>query len=264
MRCLPHPKGCALLCEKLGESDVWDNIIKDVVEQAQQAARITNELPEDILRNVVIQRLGQPQPIRIRENRPNIILLIGPTGVGKTTTLVKLAGKFLLQKGLSVGIINTDTYRIAAQEQLKTYADIMEIPMHTVYKPEELSEALKLMQDKQVILIDTAGKSSYDEQYRQDLSQYIKYGCADEVLLLLSVTTGYRAAREIISNYAFVPDYKLVLTKVDEVGAWGGVLNIVALAQKPIAYLTDGQNVPDDIECADVNTIADSILGREQ
>jgi len=259
---LPVSSKLKRLYDRLIENDVWENIAKDILGQAQQVSKITKELPENILYNVAVQRIGQPAALEVTENKPNVVMLMGPTGVGKTTTLVKLAGKYLLQEGRTVGIINTDTYRIAAQEQLRTYADIMGIPIHTVYKPEELDEALQLLQDKQVILIDTAGKSSYDEQYRRDLAEYIERSHADEILLLLSVTTGFRSAKEIITNYAFVQDYKLCITKVDEVKAWGGVMNIAFLAKKPIAYLTIGQNVPDDIKTADAEEIADSILGR--
>ena len=248
--------------ERFLEQDVWEDIAKDLLSQAQQICKVTRESSETIVKNLLIQKLGQYKAIQLHENRQNVILLMGPTGVGKTTTLVKLAGKYLLQEGKTVGIINTDTYRIAAQEQLKTYADIMGIPMHTVYKAEEMDDARKLLSDKQVILVDTAGKSSHDMGYRDDLKQIIDRSRADEVLLLLSISTGYRAVKETIGNYSFVGDYKLIVTKVDEASTKGGILNIASVAQKPILYLTTGQNVPDDIEVADAQKIVSDLMGR--
>lgn len=244
------------------EQDVWEDIAKDVLMQAQQICQVSKERSDTVVENLLIQKLERSAPIQLQNDKQNVIVVMGPTGVGKTTTLVKLAGKYLLEEGRSVGIINTDTYRIAAQQQLRTYADIMDIPMHTVYKTDEMDDAMKRLKDKQVILIDTAGKNSHDEQYRDELRQIIERSGANEVLLLISASTGYRCAKQIVDNYASVGSYKLVVTKTDEVSTVGGILNIATIANRPVAYLTTGQNVPDDIQAADARQIAVGLIGR--
>jgi flagellar biosynthesis protein FlhF len=202
-------------------------------------------------------------PIRIRPYRQNVLFFVGPTGAGKTTTLVKLAGMLALEHKLRVGFVNMDTYRVGAMEHLRIYADIMNIPVHTAYSAADLTLALSQMADRDVVLVDTAGKATGDEGYRQELAEWVKTARADEVFLVLSVATGHRALREIVRNYAFLPDYKLIMTKLDEVDAWGSVLHIRELAGKPLAYVTVGQNVPDDIRPVDTKRIADNIVGRK-
>ena len=119
-------------------------------------------------------------------------MLLGPTGVGKTTTIVKLAGQFALEQGLKVGFINTDTYRVGAQEQLKTYAEIMELPICTIYSPDEMEQALLTLQDRDVVLIDTAGKCAGDQEYHDEIEAYIRQSGADEVLLARQRVDGLR------------------------------------------------------------------------
>ena len=137
----------------------------------------------------------------------------------------------------------------------------MDIPLCTVYSPDELEEALNTLDGRDVVLIDTAGKSSSDEAYRKEISALIEKSNADEVLLTLSVVTGFHACKEIISNYTFLKDYKIVITKMDEVSIWGNALNIVSFAGKPLTYITIGQSVPDDIEQADMQKLTGNILG---
>ncbi len=250
------------LFERFLDQDIWEDIARDTLNQAMQISKVTSDAYETIVENLLVQRLGTSSAARPVEGKQTVILLMGPTGVGKTTTLVKLAGRYMLQEGKSVGIINTDTYRVAANEQLKTYAEIMGIPMATVYKPDEMADAKKRLSDRQVILIDTAGKSSYDEGYREDMRMTIEQSCADEVLLLISAATGYRVVKETVTNYSFAREYKLVVTKVDEVRTLGSILNITTLANKPVVYLTTGQTVPDDIESVDARKIANNLIGR--
>ena len=251
------------LYNKLTEQDINEEIAKEISLKTQDIANKTTEDPGGIARQLIMEELGDPAVIKLRKYTRNVIMFVGPTGVGKTTTLVKLASMYSVQEGLKVALINADTYRVAAQEQLKTYADIMGIPLYTVYKPEEMRSALKELEDADVVLIDTAGKCSSDENYHRDIEEYITLSAADEVLMTLSVVTGYHACKEIIRNYSFVKDYKIVLTKTDEVSVWGNILNIATFARRPIVYITTGQNVPDDIEKADIQKIANNILGSE-
>ena len=249
------------LFERFVEQDVWEDIARDVLSQAIQISKVTSDPYDVIVENLLVQKMGTSQ-LKHVEGKQTTMLLMGPTGVGKTTTLVKLAGKYMLQQGMSVGIINTDTYRVAANEQLRTYADIMTIPMVTVYKPEEMADARRQLSDCQIILVDTAGKSSYDQGYREDMREFIEQGGVDEVLLLISAPTGYRCVKETVANYSFTKDYKLIVTKTDEVRTSGNILNIASLANKPVIYLTTGQSVPEDIEPADARLIANYMIGR--
>jgi flagellar biosynthesis protein FlhF len=251
----------ALLYDRMIYRDVNEEIARRLAVNTQEVMVKMSVNPNMVMEQLVLESLGDPSQIRLKKFKTNVIILVGPTGVGKTTTVVKLAGLFTCGYGLKVGLVNTDTYRIAAQEQIKTYADIMDIPLCTVYSPDELEEALKSMEERDVVLIDTAGKSPSDEAYKKEIRTLIEKTEADEVLLTISVVTGFHACKDIITNYSFLKDYKIIITKMDEVSVWGNVLNIVSFAGKPLTYLTIGQNVPDDIEQADTQKITSNILG---
>jgi len=249
------------LYNKLVLNDVQDELAKRISTDAQSISDKLSEDPRLITEQLIYQVMGDPAQIKLKKYKTNIIMLVGPTGVGKTTTLVKMAGLYSGSYGLKVGLINTDTYRVAAQEQLKTYSEIMDIPLVTVYSADEMEDALKSLEDRDVVLIDTAGKSASGDEYKKEIVSYIEKSGVDEILLAMSVVTGYNPSREIISNFSFLQDYKIVITKMDEVSVWGNVLNIVSCAKKPLTYLTMGQKVPDDIEQADIQKIVDNILG---
>jgi len=248
------------LYEKLTDNDV--NLI--LAEQiAKNVEKVTSKMevePGQVMEQLIVEKLGEAAPIKIKKYKKNIIMFLGPTGVGKTTTLVKLAGYFVSEEGLKVGIINTDTFRVAAKEQLKIYADIMEIPLNTAYTADELKEALEKQEDRDLILMDTAGRSCGDSQYKKDIENIIEACEPDEIFVTLSLATGYKALKEIIDNLSFVDDYKIILTKLDEVSTWGNILNFADYAKKPLSYITNGQNIPDDIEQANISKIAANIL----
>lgn len=252
----------AALYDGFLERDVHDKLARKLALDVQKVSEKLSIKPEEVAEQFILEKLGEAVPIRIKKFKRNVILLVGPTGVGKTTTIVKLAGLFALAQELKVALINTDTYRIAAHEQLKTYADILNVPVSIVYSPPELADALKDYEDMDVVLIDTAGKSPNDAAHREEIKNLVKYGEADEVLLVVSVSTSCNACKDIIKSYSFLEDYKVLVTKLDEVNVWGNVLNIVNFAGKPLSYVTAGQNVPNDIELADVAKIAGNILGR--
>jgi len=244
----------------LMEREVFVSVAQKIAQKTEEIISKFDDDAGQVACSLIADMLGEPAVIKLKKYRMNIIMLLGPTGVGKTTTIVKLAGLYTINQGLKVGFINTDTYRVAAQEQLKAYAEIMELPCYTVYSPEDMEAALVAMQDRDVVLIDTAGKSPADKKYKKDVEAYIHQSAADEILLCVSASMGYGASRELIEHYSFLQDYKLVITKLDEVSAWGSVLNISSLAKKPIAYLTAGQNVPFDISVPDSNLVAKNLL----
>ena len=249
------------LYNKLLQSDVQEDLAKEIAAHTQE---IINKKPMDadgIIRQIVLDKLGEPAILKPKKYKQNVLLFIGPTGAGKTTTLVKLAAMLAFKQKLSVGLVNMDTYRIGAIEHIKIYSEIMDLPMQTAYNTDELKEAMKVLEDKDVVLIDTAGKSIKDEAYKKELAEYINVCNADQIFLVLSIVTGHKASEDIISNYSFIQDYKLIMTKLDETGMWGNILNIANYAKKPIAYMTIGQNVPEDICEADMQQIAENIVG---
>lgn len=256
------PREMGRLYERLLTSDVSEDVARTLLEEVAEATAKAPVTPAAALEQLILERLGEPAPLKLKKFKRTAVMIAGPTGVGKTTTLVKLAGLFSCTQGLKVGLINTDTYRVAAWEQLKTYADIMDIPVNIAYSPGELSFALKTLENMDVVLVDTAGKSPRDEGYINELKEFLAASSVDEVLLTLSINTGARALRDIAENYAFLKECKVVVTKLDEVASWGNALNIAVYTGKPITYVTTGQSVPDDIEQMDARKIAANILGQ--
>ena len=193
------------------------------------------------------------------------ICLIGPTGVGKTTTIAKLAAAFKLRQKQKVGLITIDTYRIAAVDQLRTYANIIGVPLKVVLTPTELVSAMKEMSDCDTILIDTAGRSHADHLKLSELSQFIAAAKPSEVHLVLSSTTtqeAMEAALERFSSGAGRVD-QIIFTKLDEAVSFGVLLNIARIASRALSYLTTGQDVPDNIEVGQPRRLARLILGEK-
>ena len=200
---------------------------------------------------------------RSKVTGPHVVALIGPTGVGKTTTIAKLAAKLKLDEKRSVGLITIDTYRIAAVEQLKRYADIIKTPLKVVASPEELRDAVESMRDCDFVLIDTAGRSPKDALKLNELKNFLEAANPDEVHLVLSTTVSRECAELAIERFADVRVDKLIFTKLDEAKHVGTVLNVVRAVKKSLSYVTTGQGVPADIEVARGKRIAQLILGSE-
>jgi flagellar biosynthesis protein FlhF len=214
------------------------------------------------LSGIIAGLLGKPDTIQDKSNgKPVTVIFVGPTGVGKTTTLAKIAANYLLNRKKTVGLITADTYRIAAVEQLKTYAEILGIPVSVAYTPAEMKEAVSLHSDKDLILIDTAGRSHKNKAQFEELKALIAASAADEVYLVLSATTSQRNCREILNSYSFLSDYKLLFTKADETPVLGIILNVRYMTGKSLSYITTGQSVPDDIETANIDKITKNLMG---
>ncbi|NLB28808.1 MAG: flagellar biosynthesis protein FlhF, partial [Clostridiales bacterium] len=162
------------------------------------------------------------------------------------------------------GIINTDTYRIAAQEQLRTYTDILDIPLSIVYEMDEIADEIEAMGDREVIFIDTAGKRPGDEGHTQDVIKIIELCDPEDILLCVPASVNFAALKEIVDSYEYVPGYKLLITKLDETRHRGVILNLRWYAKRDLSYITTGQNVPDDIEKIDIETLVGEILGQRK
>lgn len=193
--------------------------------------------------------------------KSKIIAFIGPTGVGKTTTLAKLAAQFALLEGKKVSVITIDTFRIGAVEQLKTYGEIIGIPVEIIISPKELKQAVEKFADQDYILIDTAGRSSKNTMQIAELRGFLEVVQPLETLLVLSSTTKNKDLFRIVEDFKSINFSKIIFTKTDETDSLGQILNITQMAKIPVAYITNGQNVPDDIDQVTPQKLSELILG---
>ncbi|MFQ5705960.1 MAG: flagellar biosynthesis protein FlhF [bacterium] len=193
--------------------------------------------------------------------RPKIVLLVGPTGMGKTTTIIKLATHPQFYGSQRVALITIDTYRVAAAAQLKTFATLAKLPLEVVYEPEDFARALEAFKSYAVILVDTAGRSPLNEKHLQDLKSFLTVGVPDEVHLVLSVSMRADNLLDAARNFSSLPVSQLIFSKLDETPRIGNILNVAQKLDLPISFLTNGQNVPEDILLAKKNYLADCILG---
>jgi len=210
----------------------------------------------------IILKLGQPKLITVDERKPKFIFFIGPTGVGKTTTIAKIASKFKLKDKNNVAFLTADTYRIAAVEQLRTYANILGIPLKVIYTCDEMKQAAVDFADFDLVFVDTAGRSHRNKEQRDDLEALINAIPEEdrEVYLVLSATTKYQDLIKITEVYKDIANYSIIFTKLDETSTIGNIFNIRMLTQAPLSYATYGQNVPDDISKIDAQSIAKQLL----
>ncbi len=206
-------------------------------------------------------RTGQAEPARkARQGRAQVISLIGPTGVGKTTTIAKLAANYKLREGKTVGLITIDTYRIAAVDQLRTYADIIEVPLRAVLTAGELHQAVEAMRGLDVVLIDTAGRSQNNRLRLSQLKSFTAAAEPDEVHLVVSATANRACMTKVLERFVPLGANRIIVTKLDEAGSFGVFLNVSEAGGGPISYVTTGQDVPEDIARANADNLAECIL----
>jgi flagellar biosynthesis protein FlhF len=203
-------------------------------------------------------------PVQSTPGKPKVIAFIGPTGVGKTTTLVKLASQYALVHQLKVALLTADTYRIGAVEQLRIYRDIMDIPFEAVNSPDEVGPALRRHADRDLIFFDTAGRSPQNRRQIQDLKAFLEAAKPAETHLCVSATTKNSDLLPIVGKFGLVPVNRFLVTKLDETRSHGLLLNLAANFQVPISYLTTGQNVPNDIEAASPERMAELVIGESR
>ncbi len=241
------------------------NQIMDEVEKVMKKGASVDYILSSIYQKMIL-KFGQPQPIQLSEQKLRVVFFIGPTGVGKTTTIAKIASRFKVEKGKKVALFTADTYRIAAAEQLRTYANILDTPLKIVYSPKELNEELTKAQEEEfdLVLVDTAGFSHKNEEQRNETRELIDQLSDEfekEVYLVLSATTKYRDLLEIADMYKENFQFKMLFTKLDETSCYGNILNMKLYTGADLSYTTYGQNVPEDIEIFNTQNIVKLLLG---
>ncbi len=262
------PPSAKRLWRRLTENEVDPDLAAELLNNilTRSSATETEPQPDDLEQRLNAEILTLMQKAQISSStshgHPTIISLIGPTGVGKTTTIAKLAARSALVERQKVGLVTIDTYRIAAVEQLKTYGRILGLPVEVVFTPDEMKETLARMQDLDCIYIDTAGRSHRNLDQMSELCSFHEAAKPDLTYLVLSTTTKYRDLMEIIASYEVLHPQGLVFTKLDETESYGAVFNVVTLLQKQLAYITYGQDVPDDIDAFDPSYLTELIMGN--
>lgn len=214
----------------------------------------------------IVLKLGVNSQLEPEPGKTKFCFFAGPTGVGKTTTIAKLASTMKLTKKLNVALITADTYRIAAVNQLETYANILGIPLKVALDASEIKKAAEELKGYDIVLIDTAGRSHKSASQRDDLEKLINSIPEEdrEVYLVLSVATKYRDLVKICETYKEFTSYRIIFTKLDETTALGNIYNIRQLTGAQLSYVTFGQAVPNDIEKIDAQTIAKQLLGGNE
>jgi flagellar biosynthesis protein FlhF len=252
---------------QLISNQVANELAADIVKTLQKQVRPEHFAQPKFMQEKLAEQLEKLIPtagpiVRTKTVGPHVVALIGPTGVGKTTTLAKLAANLKLREKHRVGLITLDTFRIAAVDQLKRYADIIGSPLRVANSGEELREAVRSMSDCDFLLIDTAGRSPNDAMKLNELRGLLSAAEPDEVHLVLSSTASEDAIDLAVARFSEVRVDKIIFTKLDEAAHVGVVLNVVRKVNKSLSYITTGQDVPDDIEVGRGRRLAQLILGN--
>ena len=253
---------------ELLDADVEDEVARDLAFRLRRHVKPEQLHDHDacktLLTGLVESDFRIASPIKTTPGRRRVVALIGPTGVGKTTTIAKLAANFRLRDGIKIGLVTVDTYRVAAVEQLRTYAEIIDLPMKVVTNSLEMRRALDELVGLDLILIDTGGRSPRDELKIQELKSLLAEAQVDEVHLVLSLTAGVSSLKATVEKFSSANTTALILTKLDEAAGMGSLLTAARKLPLPVSYLTTGQDVPGDIEMANAGRMARLVLGHER
>jgi len=256
-----------LISQTLIDNEVDEDYVDEIVEEAK--SRLKSNTPMDTVLSHIYQRLilrfGEPKIIEPAQKNPKVIFFVGTTGVGKTTTIAKIASK-LFVAGNKVALFTSDTYRIAAAEQLRSYANIMSVPFRIIYTIDDFEEGLETFKDYDYILIDTVGHSHKNQELKADMKKFIDYSkekTETEVYLVLAASTKMKDLIHIADSYKEISDYRLIFTKLDETYSFGTIFNLRLHTNAPLSYVTYGQNVPEDIDTFKPQQIVKKLLGGQ-
>lgn len=255
-----------LVKNALIDNEVENKLAEGIVDEAKRSLKEDSPM-ESVLSHIyerMILRFGKPEIITPASEGAKVVFFVGTTGVGKTTTIAKIASKFVVEEKKKVALLTADTYRIAAAEQLRTYANILEIPFRVIYSVEDMLTAIADFSQYDYILVDTAGHSQKNTEQRDNMVEYVecvKDKAETEVYLVLSATTKYKDLLSIVDNYSVIGGYKLIFTKLDETSCYGNLLNIKTYSDAVMSYVTVGQNVPEDIALFNPQSTVKKLLG---
>lgn len=257
------------ICKVLLEHEVEEEIVESIFRNMDYAMRKENPVTSDYFFNYMeklVSRITKYSGgLELEEGKPRIMALVGPTGVGKTTTIAKLAADVSLVVKKNVVVLSIDTFRIGAQEQLSTYCDILGIPLEIIRNSQELNDRLMAHHDKDLILIDTIGRGSYDISQIKNMSDFFKSSKFPiDINLVLSAVTKWSDLKETLSNFRAFDVSSLLFTKLDETKRYGNLFNLAVRTQLPVSYITNGQNVPEDIEIMSSGLMAGLLLYRHK
>jgi flagellar biosynthesis protein FlhF len=261
------PPSIAGLCEPLSEAymtlvrhGVSERLASDAVEAVSRQVAPGEATAAEALRERVTESLSghakTSGPIELAAGGRRVVALVGPTGVGKTTTIAKLAANFKVRAHREVALVTIDTYRIAAVQQLQTIADIIKVPLRTVLTVGDLKLAMEDLRNYDLVLIDTAGRSQRDELKMNDLESFLRVARPDEIHLVVSASASMGNMIEVTERFASAGPNRMILTKVDEAEALGRLISLSSRTNIPVSYLTTGQDIPDDIEAASGKRLA--------
>jgi flagellar biosynthesis protein FlhF len=240
-------------------------LLRKVERELKSNAKVTRKLIKGMLGKNIEKFVSEFDTIHKNEQSgKKIKAFIGPTGVGKTTCIAKLSAIDTVYKNRKVGLISTDTYRIGAIEQLKTYANITKAPLEVVYSPNEMKHALARLQDMEIIYIDTPGRSQKNLDAILELTKFLDRCPNLEINLVMSLTSNLANLQDILTNYSILPIDNLLFTKYDETETAGNILNIIHQAKKPVSFISTGQNVPEDIKEVNAMMISNMIMGEKK
>lgn len=261
-----YPAQVAAVFDQLRSAEVEEQLAHDVSEQIlgsltakelEDSAQVQRRA-EGVLVDLLSRYVRKPAG---KQSGPQVICLVGPTGVGKTTTIAKLAAQSVLVEKKRVALLTFDTYRIAAVDQLKTYGEILGIPVEIAFSPAEIRQKLDRMRDFDMVFVDTVGRSQQNAMQLSEIKAFTDAVDADEVYLVQSATSRYDIMVEVTKSYLQARPTALLFTKLDEAKVYGPLLNLLLETGLPLSYLTNGQNVPDDILNPRPRDLAQLLLG---
>ncbi len=251
------------------QQEVTEDLAEEIVQEVRANLSHEELTDESAVKQAVLQSIvhllpssaGKQATPHVQDGRPRTVALIGPTGVGKTTTIAKLAANFKLREKKKVGLITIDTYRIAAVDQLRTYANIIGVPLHVISSPAEMVQANTACANCDVVLIDTAGRSQRDDPKLEQMREFVDAANPHEVHLVLSSTCTQTALFDVVDRFSQIRLDQIIFTKLDEAVTFGVILNVIRKVNKQLSYFTTGQEVPHEIEPGRADRVAELVLG---